>query len=292
MATTLRERILADAAALLEAMTSLCLEYQSYLRQQELPLDSHESNLGARLRLAAKCREKFDTKPYVIARRLQMAGYDAAANALRVHARVVHRFSLIEITWDEDSDSVLLNVDVSATHDEAVHELESARKDSLDVKEKSDGSAEEQLGLFIDAADMADNLYRLARDYLLYFEGWLPAGYDEDESSEDRMLHVTWDYDNLPIDPVVHRCDTHGLQIAAVTLQRLSRAVSAVVHHLPPTAFPSPASNSPSSPAPDEVPVGGEEIDVEEVRNDLDAKHDDAINALLQLRDALSASTD
>lgn len=245
-------------------------------------LRADESDFDARLALAGQCREKFMREPYAVARRLEIAGYEPAAAAVSDHAKNVNQFSLIEVSWDPD-DSYAAEIDVESTHDRVLEELDRARKAEASLRPN-----DAELKALIDAADLADSLAWIADDYLLYLEGWSPAGYDMNESDDERMEQARKEHDDLPCANVIRDCDERsGLDRVARELSRLREITSAVVH-LSSSAYPSAQSESPRTVTRGDTPEAVEEIDTEKARDEIDAAHQNVINAIIETRIKIS----
>jgi hypothetical protein len=277
MIQALRQGILSDSAAIAEAMRSTGLLYQSLVRDPELRARSDESNSDARWRLAGECRENFLREPHTVARRLQIAGYEPAAEALRHLARQIKRFSLTEISWSvDDDDSGTLEIDVEGAYERVTDELRRAERISISQPVDAD------LAVLIEAANLADALSFLADDYLLYFEGWMPAGYNPGETDDERMWQVRDEHDGLQSVRIVQKCDSRGYLEISDALSELIALTSSIVH-LPPTAYPAKWLGSPSSPG------DGQEIDTEQMRSKIDSAHEVVITSIFAERDKFRA---
>lgn len=252
-------------------MKSLCLTYQSYIREPDYPSGE---NLAKRLELADECNDRFRVPPIFIERRLQVAGYARAAELLTSFSRVVDRFSLLTIAWSEDADSVLLDHDIDSDAIALLSELTAARQ-SASRKTPSDANLE----ALVTAADIIEKLAQSSDDYFFYFEGERDAHEEDDIDPQQRMAGIKANYDSLPISTVVDQCKTSGNSELASAIERLSAAVSAVVH-LPPDAFPSTEEEDPASIA--DAGLIGRAVDVGEISGDVKNKYETAVSALLE----------
>lgn len=280
--SSLRVQLISEARKLVEEMTALCLEYQNLLREPLFFTTPDSGNLSGRLDLADKCNDQFRTRPAVIARRLQVAGYTEAAESLLEYAAVVRRFSLLTVSWDPNADIVLLEHDVTSASDSLLRLLEKGRRttetDELSRKNLSD----DELSLFIAASDLIGDLGQCSDDYMFYFEGLQDAHeLEEDVPNDVRMNDITAAYNKLPVRAVVDRSTASGLEELGSAIERLSAAVSGIVH-LPAGAYPSPESESPASPGPDDIPATGPAINVIEVSRGVKQLYEAAIEILLK----------
>lgn len=262
MGHTERDDVLTEAAVLIDSLTPLAIEYQSYVRSPETPLDSNETNLDARLRVA---HDYDKLTPLVTVRKLEMAGYDEAAAALDEFWKAV--FNVVgglEMSWDDDESDVL-DIDVRAMQEKALHELKRARAMGTDEPENSVATTEHtrRIALLTDAALMADTLQSMGLDYQSFLEGCIPIPINEDESEEDRMRRVASEYDKLAPDSVVHNLQRQGFRDAAAALDDLSKTVSQVVHLK-------------------DIKPGVDDAEVLEI--DVNAKHEKAIDQLKRAR--------
>lgn len=282
MVQTLRQRVLNNSSAIADAMRSTGLLFQALVRDPELRDRAGESNLEARWRLAGECRENFLREPLRVARQLQIAGYEPAAKALRHLAREIKRFSLIEVSWSaDDDDSYTLQIDVESAYKRVNDALRHAERISISQPVDAD------LAVLIEAADLADRLSFLADDYLLYFEGWMPAGYSPEETDDERMWQVRDEHDGLESTRIVQKCDSQGYRDISNALGKLITLTSSIVH-LPRTAYPAKWLDAPSSPQDGEEIDDGQEIDTEQVRSQIDRAHEDVISLVLAERDKQS----
>jgi hypothetical protein len=215
---------------------------------------------------------------------LQIAGYEPAAKALHHLAREIKRFSLIEVSWSaDDDDSYTLDIDVEGAYERVTDELRRAEQTPISRPADAD------LAVLIEAANLADSLTFLAHDYLLYFEGWMPAGYDPGESDEQRMQQVQDEHDGLLPERVVQKCNSHGYSEVSSALDRLVALTSTIVH-LPPSAYPAERLSRSFL----ELRVGddgepGKAIDTDQERDQIDSAHDSVISATVAERDKLGA---
>lgn len=255
-----------------QAMKSLCLKYQSYIREPDYPSGE---NLAKRLELADECNDRFRVPPIFLARRLQVAGYAQAAELMTSFSHVVERFSLLTIAWSEDADSVLLNHDIEGDAISLLSALTEARE--MVSREKL---SDADLKTLVAAADIIENLALYSDDYFFYFEGQRDAHEDDGIDPKQRLAEIKANYDALPLLAVVQQCKIGGKTELASAIERLSAAVSAVVH-LPPDAFPSTDEEDQASIAEDGAV--GRAVDVSEMSDDIKIKYETAVSALLEV---------
>ena len=280
---SLRVEIIDEAAKLVNEMASLCLKYQEYLSDPLFSSVPNGAHLEERLQLANECAAKFRARPAEVAASLEVVGYDDAAESLLAYANLVHRFSLLTISWDFLHDIVLLEDDVVGPRDHILRLLKVAR-DRCVQSESIDGA---RLATLLKARDLIGNLGGCTDDYFFYFEGLRDANEDADEeeaevTNEEHMGRVTDTYETLPTVKVVQLCTTHGFTELASAIEKLSEFVSGVVH-LPANAYPAPTSDFPQPKEPDDLSEG-EQIDVEDVSRRVKKLHDDAVAVLLRDR--------
>jgi hypothetical protein len=265
-------------------MRSTGLLYQALVKDPDMRARPDESNSDARWRLAGECRERFLREPHSVARQLEIAGYKPAAEALSDLAREIKRFSLIEISWSaDDDDSYTLEIDVEGAYARVADELRRAERISISQPGDAD------LAVLIEAAKLADDLLCLADDYLLYFEGWMPAGYDPNESDEMRMWQVQVEHDGLPSERLLRKCNSHGYSDISCALERLIALTSSIVH-LPQSAYPLEWLSRGSEPRVGDDGQPGKAIDTEQQRDQISSTHDSVLTLISAERDKLTAS--
>jgi hypothetical protein len=275
--TTLRAQILDDAIELVRAMTAFGLRYQWHLSHHDFP-----DNLAIRLELADECNDRFRVRPGFIALRLQIAGYDAAAESLRSFAALVRRFSFLTISWDVDADISLLDDDVDSAGDHLLGLLEVERHaKSSATTSPGQPLVEARLAILVAAGELIANLGECSDDYFFYFEGLRDAHEPEEKeiSNEQRMLEVKEMYEKLAIREVVERCAASGYPDVASSIEELSFAVSAVAN-LPLNAFPSQTEDKPWISR--ELLPDGLEVDVKEMSGAVVARYREATERLMQ----------
>jgi hypothetical protein len=282
MLSALREEIIDKAEKTAEAMKSVGTQYQSLVRDPNLCIRQDEPNDEARRRLVGECRDFFLREPHRIARKLQVAGYDTAAGSLRQMSNEMRKFSLMEISWSDD-DSYTLEIDVQGASERVTQELDQLRAQLASVHHGHQLN-DSQLAALADAANLADERAWIAKDYLIYFEGWLPAGYDPAESDADRMRHARGELAELRTETIIRDCEQLGFLPVAQALTRLLDTTASVLKLTYPD-YPSPAAESPRSPSkPDGEPGRGREVDTDQLRDEIDLVHRFAIEAILDER--------
>lgn len=223
------DAVLAEAAALIDALARLAIEYQFYVRSPAAPLNGDETNLEARIRVS---REYDKLEPRGTVRKLEMAGYDRAAEALEeLRKAVFDVVGWLEMSWDPD-ESCVLDIDVAAMRNKAHRELGTGRAVGSGAQ---DGGATaddgQRIALLTEAALLADTLQSLGLDYQSCLDGCIPIPIDEDESDQDRMRRVASEYDQLAPNAVVDNLLKQGLRQAAAALDDLSKEVDQIVHN-------------------------------------------------------------
>ncbi len=285
--TSLREELLDQAIELVQAMKSLCLQYQSYIRDPEYPLGE---NLGKRLELADECNDRFRVPPIFVARRLRVAGYDQPAELLNSFSTVVHRFSLLTIAfaWNEDSDAVLLQHDIESEGNRLLGVLTDARRST-----PSHALPDTALAKLVAAADLIDSMALCSDDFIFYFEGERDAHEDDDVDPERRMEELAATFDKLPVSAVVSDCKDGGYSQLASVIEELAAAVSAVVH-LPCRVLAASAAEDADTDLliPPISGADGHATDVIEISGHVKIKYDDAIDALLRATDGTKRRDD
>lgn len=278
----LRVQLIEEARKLVDEMSTLCLEYQKLIRDPHYSAIPDAGNLGRRLDLANECNHQFRTRPAVIASRLQVAGYVQAAESLLAYATVVHRFSLLTMSWDPEADRVLLEHDIAGESDHLFQLLEEGRRTAEAAEPSRKNLSDDELSLLLDASDLICDLGQCSDDYFFYFEGLQDAHeIDEDIPNWVRMSDITAAYDKLPVRALVERSKARGFGELGSAIERLSEAVSDVVH-LPSSAYPRPQSESPASTGAGEVVPAGPAIDVIEVSRGVKQLYEAAVEILLQ----------
>lgn len=213
-----KDELLDEAADLVRTMTTLALEYQACVRAAGE--DDGQQNLSNRLRLSSE----YDAlTPRTTQRKLEMAGFDAAASAVEdLRSAVFEVVGSWEMSMGDD-DSHALSVNVEGKSDAAGKEIEGARE------QQEPSISPDVVALLTQAALLADEIESLGSDFQISLDGCIPYPIDEDESDEERLQRLASQYGRIEIESVIGLLEKQGFKSAAQALTMLSDTVGRVV---------------------------------------------------------------
>lgn len=251
--------VLHDARSLIDELTALALEWQSFLISDASNQDDFDSPTWGIIQQYEQTRQSRDCT-----RKLEVYQFGQAAAALREFYNVINgKF------YPLNRQGISLeSIDLQAARKRTLTAIEELRQPFLATDNslrRSNASVMERLDALAAAASLADLALELTCDYLDYCEGAIAVAYWPEEDPVESMQRAVNDFDVLPITSVVAEPRRLGMENTAAVVDDIFAAASDIIR----------ASNA------DMWGSGSaENIDSDPAVSDLVSKHDALINQI------------